>query len=230
MSSKASKTKTLKEYYDKIAEHCSGFYNKPGSLAEKFQNRVLRIVIKMLRSHDKLLDVGCGRGRYFIPLRRAGFMCVGLDVSLGMLKIARNYVNKKEKSDFSLIQCTAELLPFVNASFGSAICIDLLHHLPNKSSREQVIRELARVVKSDGQIVLEIKNRMNIIYWLLSKCSPSPVAETVSISEPIFLLKTLGFNMIETKGVMGPISILSPLVLIIASRHRRHIVHEKEVC
>jgi len=230
LSSKASQTKTLKEFYDKIAEHFSGFYNKPGSFAEKFQNRVLRMVVKMLRSQGMLLDVGCGRGRYLFPLRRVGFMCIGLDVSLGMLKVARNYVSNKEKSDFFLIQGTAELLPFMDASFGSVICIDLLHHFPHKSSREQVIRELARVVKSDGQIVLEIKNRMNIIYWLLSKCSPSPVAETVPISEPIFLLRTLGFNMIETKGVIGPISILSPLVLIIASRYKRRIVHEKEVC
>lgn len=162
-----------------------------------------------------------------IRLSKAGITCVGVDVSKGMLKIAKSRLDDRRDLDFSLVQSSASYLPFVGASFGSVICIDLLHHFADRESREQVIGELTRLIKPNGRLVIEVKNKMNIIYWMLSKVNPAPVAETVTLSEPMSILKMLGFNVIETKGVAFPISILSPLVLIIASRNKSPLVGEK---
>lgn len=230
-----SQRKALKEFYNGIAKYQLGFYNRRGGfvlggLAEFVQNIVLKMVtnllVNRLHSHDKLLDVGCGRGRYLSVLKKAGFTGVGLDFSLDMLKIARSHINHKGKSDFSLIQSTADFLPFRDKSFRCAICIDVLHHF-TQADRKQVILELARVVKSDGEIVIEIKNQMNIVYLLLSKFNPAPLAETVLLDELIPFLKSLGFDTIETRGVLFPISILSPLILIQASHRKQSFVREE---
>jgi len=226
MKNEMCKEKAVKKFFDDTAKERSGFYDDPGGLAEKFQKMVLRIVINELRFDGRLLDVGCGRGRYLTRLSEAGVTCIGVDISKGMLKIAKTHLDDRRELDFSLVQSSASRLPFADASFGFVICIDLLHNFANRASREQVVRELARVIKPDGRLVIEIKNKMNIIYWMLSKVNPSPVAETVTLSEPISILKLLGFNVIETKGVAFPISILSPIVLIIASRKKSPLVGE----
>jgi len=213
--------KSIKNHFDQIAKLRAGFYNKPNALASRFQEKVLRMVLSMLgRGKGMLLDVGCGRGRYIMPLSKAGYTYVGLDISFGMLKIAKDSADPPRAR---LVQGSAELLPFKDESFDSVVCVDTLHHLIDRNAFEKTIRELARVaIKSDGQITIEIKNKVNVIYWLLSKCNPAPVAETVPLSDLILFLKTLGFNRVKTKGVVFPISVLSPLVLIQASRHHEH--------
>ena len=214
--------KAVKDFYDQIAKRRAGFYNRPNTLASKFQDKVLEKVSSVLSSErgSMLLDVGCGRGRYVSLLSSAGYTYVGVDISLGMLKIARHNDDPLHSNHF--VQVTAEQIPFKDKTFDSVICIDLLHHLRSNGTREETIRELARVAKSDGQIVIEIKNKVNVIYWLLSKFNPSPVAETVSLREILLFLKTLGFSRIEMKGVGFPVPTLSPLVLIVCTK-RRHV-------
>jgi len=208
----------LKGFYDDVAEHREGFYDKPGGLAEKFQESVLRQVVNALKSRGWLLDVGCGRGRYFVPLASKALTYVGLDVSIEMLKIAKSNANKITESSIYLIQGSAEHLPFIDSFFGSVICVDVLHHFIGKDSRKRVIGELTRVLKSNGKIVIEIKNKLNLIYWLMSKANPSRVVQISTPFETSFFLKAFGCSNICAKGVMFPSPILSPLVIFEASR------------
>lgn len=218
LSNKNRQKKSLKSFYDEIAKRSGGFYNRPGSLAEKFQKSVLRLVIKALCNGGWLLDVGCGRGRYLGQLVGRGFTYVGLDSSKEMLKIAKNKACRRAGSSFFLIQGNAEHLPFVDSFFDSVICIDVLHHFTNKDSRKYVVRELARVLKPDGEIVIEMKNKLNLVYWLLSKTNPSGTVQTVTPLEIEFYLKTFGCVNVCAKGVMFPTPWLSPLVVLKASR------------
>jgi len=218
LSTKNRQKKTLKGFYDEIAKRSGGFYNRPGGLAEKFQKSVLRIVVEALCNRGWLLDVGCGRGRYLGQLVGRGFTYVGLDSSKEMLKIAKNKACRRAESSFFLIQGNAEQLPFVDSFFDSVICIDVLHHFTNKDSRKYVVRELARVLKPDGEIVIEMKNKLNLVYWLLSKANPSGTVQTVTPLEIEFYLKTFGCVNVRAKGVMFPTPWLSPLVVLKASR------------
>lgn len=210
--------KTLKGFYDEIAKRSDGFYNRPGDLAEKFQVFVLRIVVSALYNGGWLLDVGCGRGRYLGQLVDRGFTYVGLDSSKEMLKIAKNKACQRAESSVFLIQGDAEHLPFVNSLFNSVICIDVLHHFTSKDSRKNVVRELARVLKPDGEIVIEMKNKLNLVYWLLSKANPSGTVQPVTPFEIESYLKTFGCVDVRAKGVMFPSPWLSPLVILQASR------------
>ncbi len=90
----------------------------------------------------KVLDVGCGTGHLMQRLRERGFEVVGVDGSADMLEKARI-----TNPDAELRQADVEKLPFENASFDFAICIEVLRYLP---ANDSCWREMARVLKPGG--------------------------------------------------------------------------------
>jgi cyclopropane fatty-acyl-phospholipid synthase-like methyltransferase len=44
----------------------------------------------------RILDVGCGSGRISVPLAERGAVVVGIDYSLSMLNLARNFAKERE--------------------------------------------------------------------------------------------------------------------------------------
>ena len=90
----------------------------------------------------KVLDVGCGTGYLMQLLRERGYEVVGVDGSAEMLEKARI-----TNPDAELRQADVEKLPFENASFDFAICIEVLRYLP---ANDSCWREMARVLKPGG--------------------------------------------------------------------------------
>ncbi len=93
----------------------------------------------------KFLDLGCGTARIAQFLK--GGQYLGVDASKEMLKIA---VTRQVTAD--QVQCVdiTKKLPFNDASFNAALCMEVLRHL---SSYEPVLQELARLVKKCVYIV-----------------------------------------------------------------------------
>jgi len=92
----------------------------------------------------RFLDLGCGTAR-MAPLL-TGCRYVGVDGSEEMLRIARTRVPIRALR----LRDLNDNLPFKNASFDAALCMEVIRHL---SSYEVVLKELARVVKSRVYIV-----------------------------------------------------------------------------
>ena len=97
--------------------------------------------IKLIEQHldsagiRSLLDVGCGNGVFTVHWQ-AKCACVGLDLSLAMLRRARG---------FPLVQGDAVALPFRERSFDVVFGANVLHHL---SHPVEALREMARVSRS----------------------------------------------------------------------------------
>lgn len=94
----------------------------------------------------RALDAACGTGRHAAWLSAAGHVTTGIDSTPAMLEIAQRRVPEAE---FKIADLTN--LPLEDASFDFAICALSLTHLPNLTPG---IRELARVVRPGGRIVL----------------------------------------------------------------------------
>jgi SAM-dependent methyltransferase len=88
----------------------------------------------------RLLDLGCGSAR-MAPLL-TGCRYVGVDSSAEMLALAHTRVGAR-----SLRRCdfTIERLPFSGQAFDTALCMQVMRHLP---SYDRVLQELSRVVRS----------------------------------------------------------------------------------
>jgi ubiquinone/menaquinone biosynthesis C-methylase UbiE len=110
----------------------------------------------------RLLDIGCGTGHHMASLRRRGFEVAGADGSKEMVRLAR-----ANNPGAEIHQCDVEALPFPNASFDYAICIEVLRYLPDTSG---CIREMARVLKPGGICLATATPMFNLnLYYLVNR-------------------------------------------------------------
>lgn len=87
----------------------------------------------------KILDAGCGTGRFAKPLQVLGFEVVGIDISAKMLERA------KEKGARNLLLSDICFLPFSDSSFDATISIHVLHLVKGWSI---ALREIVRVTRN----------------------------------------------------------------------------------
>ncbi len=96
----------------------------------------------------RLLDIGCGAGALARSLSERGADVVGVDPNAEALALARKAVPAG-----TFQRAGAESLPFGNGSFGGAIFLNSLHHVPEPLMR-RALEEAARVVEPTRPIVV----------------------------------------------------------------------------
>ncbi len=113
----------------------------------------LPILMNMIRSRtfDSVLEIGCGNGhgtqlikKYFKPLH-----ITAIDLDEKMIRIARRNIHD-ETTTFQVMN--AAKLDFPNESFDAIFDFGIIHHISNW---KDCIAELRRVIKEDGNLILE---------------------------------------------------------------------------
>lgn len=119
-----------------------------------------RLLQNLVPDKGKLfLDIGCGTGNYTIELYHQGFNIIGIDPSLKMLQIA-----KSKCSEIQWHQGTAEDTGLEDNSIDGIIGTLTIHHWPDLPVG---FKELGRVLKEDGRIVLFTSTPEQMEgYWL----------------------------------------------------------------
>ena len=103
--------------------------------------------LAFLPERANLLELGAGTGLNFKHYPNCKHS-VASEISCGMLKLAKE---KNEIENLSLIQTDAQILPFDENTFDAAFATLVFCAIPNP---EKAFRELQRVVKKGGKIVL----------------------------------------------------------------------------
>jgi ubiquinone/menaquinone biosynthesis C-methylase UbiE len=125
-------------------------------------------------------DVGCGNGAYLAELARRGFAgrVLGLDLSTGMLAAARERLTSvgaaprsaalnlaaaaapslttAAASGVALIGADATALPLPDGVADLTLAMHMLYHVPDPS---QAVRELRRVTRPGGRVVIVLNGR-----------------------------------------------------------------------
>jgi ubiquinone/menaquinone biosynthesis C-methylase UbiE len=98
--------------------------------------------------------VGCGTGTLAILAKKhAGTGAVhGVDASPEMITRARRKA-KSAHADVAFDNAVVESLPFPDGTFDVVLSTLMLHHLP-RAVREKAAREIRRVLKSGGRVVV----------------------------------------------------------------------------
>lgn len=102
----------------------------------------------------RLLDAGCGSGKYALPLRMRGFDVVATDVSLNALKMAGER-SAGRKLDIGLLAANVYQMPFSDGSFDIIWCYGVLQHLLLEE-RESAVREFRRLLRKEGLLFIEV--------------------------------------------------------------------------
>ena len=96
----------------------------------------------------RVLDLGCGKGRFAAALAADGAEVIGLDRSAAMLASARG---------LDRVLASARRLPFASASIDGVVAVEVFEHLPVRAIGE-VLREVRRVLRPGGIVAIVDKN------------------------------------------------------------------------
>lgn len=107
----------------------------------------------------KVVDVGTGSGALLPLLAGSGAEVVAVDHSVALLERARRRCRDAGVAGVCFQQADVRDLPFADASFDAAYSSMVLHHLPRPAA---AIRELARVVRPGGRVVVVEFSRHNL--------------------------------------------------------------------
>jgi ubiquinone/menaquinone biosynthesis C-methylase UbiE len=94
----------------------------------------------------KFLEVGCGNGKNML-LRPENFK--GCDTCTNFVKICKD-------KGLHAIEADATKLPFDDNEFDVTISVAVLHHLSSIDRRIDAIREMVRVTKDGGKLLIEV--------------------------------------------------------------------------
>jgi demethylmenaquinone methyltransferase/2-methoxy-6-polyprenyl-1,4-benzoquinol methylase len=118
----------------------------------KWRKKVIKMVAE--RNPESILDIATGTGDLaikFATLSKANRI-VGLDLSEGMLSVAKNKVAGKDLSKkIEFIQGDSEALPFETGSFDA---ITVSFGIRNFENLEKGLSEIYRVLKQNGIFVI----------------------------------------------------------------------------
>ena len=102
----------------------------------------------------KILDVGCGTGRYLAELDVENRL-VGLDLSASMLEEA-----KTRCGNSSFIGGSSTALPFFDNAFDIVFSVRVIQHIQDQT---RMIQELARVCRPGGTVILLSYNSWSLL-------------------------------------------------------------------
>lgn len=103
------------------------------------------------------LDLGCGLGKQCLAMNKRGYSVVGLDYSYNLTQQARLEGVKVVNGD-------ALMLPFQESSFEYVYTVGALHHLPGLTEQEAACREILRVLKPGGYLIVHESNTRNPLF------------------------------------------------------------------
>ncbi len=125
-------------------------------LAGGNRNRYLLRIVQLAKvgRADAVLDIGCGTGSLVMATKQGARArrVHGIDASPDMVGLARKKARRR-RADVTFELASAESLPFEDASFDVVFSTLMLHHLP-RSAREQSAREISRVLKPAGRVLV----------------------------------------------------------------------------
>lgn len=97
-----------------------------------------------------VLEVGVGTGVVAAALRKQGRRAIGVDIAMEMLRVAAR------RAPGAVARYDGRSLPFADESLDAAYMVWVMHLVDDQAG---TLREVARVLRSDGRLVIATTNR-----------------------------------------------------------------------
>lgn len=137
------------EYYDTMSgEEASVLARRATTRNHRIKERMIHSTLELKADVPsvEVLELGTGFGIHGAHIEKLGHAYVGLDISAGLLRSARQRFAELEEA--ALVAGDATRTPFQEGTFGGVFCVATLHHLPDPQAG---VREMMRVLASGGR-------------------------------------------------------------------------------
>jgi len=143
-----ARTKRAQDYFQKVAKSWDTI-----RAMHVPQQQLEQALLEAVGSEPvgELLDIGTGTGRMLQILADRVTRGVGVDLSSGMLAVARSNIEQAGMAHIHVRKGDMYQLPLDDASIDLAILHMVLHYSDDPA---EVIREASRVLRTDGRLIL----------------------------------------------------------------------------
>jgi ubiquinone/menaquinone biosynthesis C-methylase UbiE len=115
---------------------------------------------------DRVLDVGCGPGRFTLELARLGARVVASDISPGQLELHRHYTSAAEDAVENRVVADVLSLPFADDAFDATVCYGgAVSYVLDRAP--EAVAELARVTRPGGHVLVSVMSLVGSLLWSL---------------------------------------------------------------
>jgi SAM-dependent methyltransferase len=198
----ASPAPTTQDYYDRFApnyeaERHHGYH--------KLIDELELGLIRRFGAGKDVFEAGCGTGLLLREAATVARSALGLDLSRGMLGPARG-------RGLRVVQGSLTDVPLASGSVDLVYSMKVLAHIPDI---ERAVRELARLVRPGGHLLLEFYNPMSLRYLAKRLGGPGAIAAGTTESDVFTRYDTLARARgylppdVELVGVRG-VRVLTP--------------------
>jgi ubiquinone/menaquinone biosynthesis C-methylase UbiE len=154
----------LVAYFNRLAVAYAEAHGDPDRLLEYR----LELILRCCEGRSGVfLEIGCGTAIHLAKLASTFSQLIGADISRGMVDAARRRVHTspyRDRIDLR-VDPAEELRTIDDASVDVVLCVGALEHMLD---RDQVVRQVSRVLKSGGAFVLLTPNGRYCWYTLLA--------------------------------------------------------------
>jgi 2-polyprenyl-3-methyl-5-hydroxy-6-metoxy-1,4-benzoquinol methylase len=193
----------------------------PAGLPPPHMSARLAFLLDHVPAGARVLDVGCGEGRFTSALVRAGREAVGIDVAQEPLRRAHE---REQGLDLRLVPAEGRW-PLQDVSFDAVWAGEVIEHVADTAGW---LSEVRRVLRSGGALVLSTPAHDPLARLALGLSGRAferhfdPRSDHLrfySRRSLVALLEDFGFEGIETRGIGGVPG--ARRVLLAAARRRR---------
>jgi len=164
---------------------------------------ILPLLLKYLPKDGRILESGCGLGRWVFYLQQRGFKLTGIDLARPAVAMAKAYDPAVPILLDDVIQSQ-----FPDGSFDAAISLGVVEHF--EEGPQRALAELRRVLKHNGLLLISVPvqntlrrlftNRLKDLYrWLRRRQGMSFTFEEYRFTQREFrsYLQAAGFEILE---------------------------------
>ena len=139
---------------DHIADQYDTYF--AGNRLFEFDKQVLS---RWFTKTGVVVDLGCGTGRSLVPLARAGFRGLGIDLSSEMLRIVAAKARAEDLPIWGVRANMVELGCLRDAAVDYAVSLfSTLGMIRGRENRRHVLMHVRRILKPGGLFVLHVHN------------------------------------------------------------------------
>jgi ubiquinone/menaquinone biosynthesis C-methylase UbiE len=130
-------------------ERIAPVYDSTRRMSDEMCLEITREIVEEAGNGEGILvgDLGAGTGRFSIPLMMRGCRVIGVDVSLGMIRVMLSKIRSDLRSRLQTVVADVRNLPFRSNVLDVALCFQVLHLIRDWHS---VIADLHRTLIEGG--------------------------------------------------------------------------------